>query len=1491
MPEVSPLIRLFISSTFADFAFEREVLQRTIFPRLRTLCAAQGCRFQPIDLRWGVNEEAGNNKQTLAICLEEIARCQRLSPDLNLLILLGDRYGSCFLPESISSDQVARLLPHLAPIQQTAFTQAYREDLNALRPEFVLLSSDGSAATKQREESLRQALAQAAQMAGFSEAERLPFVASATHLEIEHGLLNADCDPAAVICTHRSFASMPDASRLAQYVEQDPRRRAQLAELKTTVEQRLSGRVWHYTVPGQISGLRIGQAARALYRSVAEGYYALLEPRIQQALALRTSSIQMRDPSVEVNRQFAASRASVVVGRDDALGTISAYLARQTPQPLVVTGDSGVGKSTVLARAAENAALTHPNAVILTRYIGVTPGTSDLPDLLSNLRREIAVRYGLPTPSPIGKASDLTDAFTTLLQSLEVPAARPLLLFVDALDQLSAQPQPIGWLPRTLAPHVRIVLSVSSDREELAALPFWLPATQVLQLAPLTRTQNAEVIRAWLTAEGRRLTSVQEDAVLGGGTGEQDDRGVPLYLRLAFEQTRTWHSFEPEHPHPLPPTATALIQSYLSKLEDPSRHGRELVAYALGDLAAAKHGLAEDELLDVLSRSAEVRQALGQLNPGAPPIKAQRPLPVALWARLVADLDRYLTEREADGARLVTFYHRQIREEAKRRYLDGTEQAARHTDLATYFNNRQRYLLGDASATRWNRRKLAELAYQQAGAGQEAREALVATLTDGRFLEGKLAVEGVAATLTDLEFSADEGDVAKIASVVRAGAVVLAVEPTELLNQIVGRAGSVARLHDLPARHSPTLRLRTQSLQPLDSSLAHILQGHTDIVHDCALSANGQVALSASADKTLRLWDTTTSECVRIFTGHEDAVIHCALSGDGRRALSVEGSIAGRTPHDTKVRVWDTTSGQCLHILEGHSDKVTECALSLDGRLALSASADKTLRVWDVTTGRCIHVLQGHAGSVYGCALSADGHVALSSGADSMRMWDTQTGQSTHAWSPKTTLYSGHSCDLSADGQTALSIWRHDLPLSSDQESTIYHWNILSSQPPRLLWSDAKRIWGCALSADGRLALLSSDDQALRLLDTATGQSLSVFEGHTGWVHQCALSADGRLALSASSDHTLRIWDVPLSTARFDQTTGMRKPRAKRVQHCALSADGRVAVSVSTDASKHNEDALRVWNPAKGDLLYTLQGEFANSAHCALSADGRLIFSDSVRYLNTAPVRTWDTTSGRALRVFKHYTGEVGGCALSADGRLALFAAEQNPWGGMFHLLVSPTSSPSERRYLYLWDTITGRTVRRIKVPGSQVHDCALSADGSLALTAHPSEWKVLVWDLARGRVLQELKGHRNRVFRCALSANGALALSASWDSTARLWNTATGECLHELKGHTHWVSDCALSADGRLAASVCAEDRTLRIWDTTRGREICRFTHDSELRSCSLNTNGSMVMVGDGSNSVHFLDLQGFECVPPVPPITSWLTEREHHSAGAGPQQWKRGY
>src|SRR5262249_39438049 len=154
-----------------------------------------------------------------------------------------------------------------------------------------------------------------------------------------------------------------------------------------------------------------------------------------------------------------------------------------------------------------------------------------------------------------------------------------------------------------------------------------------------------------------------------------------LYLRVATGVVRHWRSFEPDEAETLPTlstlstrsslptTTTALLEGWLDWLEAPAQHGRALVRHALGDLAAARNGLAGDELLDLLARDDQVRVALHTLSPNSPEVNPTLPLPVALWARLYADVERLLTEREADGTRLLTFYHGQLRQVVEERCL------------------------------------------------------------------------------------------------------------------------------------------------------------------------------------------------------------------------------------------------------------------------------------------------------------------------------------------------------------------------------------------------------------------------------------------------------------------------------------------------------------------------------------------------------------------------------------------------------------------------------------------------------------------------------------------------------------------------------------------------------------------------------------------------------------------------------------------------------
>jgi WD40 repeat protein len=109
------------------------------------------------------------------------------------------------------------------------------------------------------------------------------------------------------------------------------------------------------------------------------------------------------------------------------------------------------------------------------------------------------------------------------------------------------------------------------------------------------------------------------------------------------------------------------------------------------------------------------------------------------------------------------------------------------------------------------------------------------------------------------------------------------------------------------------------------------------------LSGDGRCAVSASSDKTLKVWDVETGRELHTLQGHTNRVRGAALSGDGRRAVSASS--------DNTLKVWDVETGHELRTLRGHTGFVNSVALSGDGRRALSASADNTLKVWDVDTG------------------------------------------------------------------------------------------------------------------------------------------------------------------------------------------------------------------------------------------------------------------------------------------------------------------------------------------------------------------------------------------------------------------------------------------------------------------------------------------------------------------------------------------------------------
>ena len=109
MENQAQTFRIFVSSTFNDLKAERNALQAYVFPRLREFCEGNDAHFQPIDLRWGVSDEASLDQQAMSICLR-VDRCKKTSPRPNFIVLLGNRYGWMPPPAQIPDEDYQEIL-------------------------------------------------------------------------------------------------------------------------------------------------------------------------------------------------------------------------------------------------------------------------------------------------------------------------------------------------------------------------------------------------------------------------------------------------------------------------------------------------------------------------------------------------------------------------------------------------------------------------------------------------------------------------------------------------------------------------------------------------------------------------------------------------------------------------------------------------------------------------------------------------------------------------------------------------------------------------------------------------------------------------------------------------------------------------------------------------------------------------------------------------------------------------------------------------------------------------------------------------------------------------------------------------------------------------------------------------------------------------------------------------------------------------------------
>lgn len=157
-----------------------------------------------------------------------------------------------------------------------------------------------------------------------------------------------------------------------------------------------------------------------------------------------------------------------------------------------------------------------------------------------------------------------------------------------------------------------------------------------------------------------------------------------------------------------------------------------------------------------------------------------------------------------------------------------------------------------------------------------------------------------------------------------------------------------------------------------------------------------------------------------------------------------------------------------------------------------------------------------------------------------------------------------------------------------------------------------------------------------------------------------------------------------------------------------------------------------------------------------------------------------------------------------------------------------------------LWNTKTQRPGPVLRGPSRMVRSIAFTPDSD-TLVAGSDDGKIYVWDVRTGKIRTTLEGHSGWVCSIALASDGKTLASSARNfeqgaltcSELKIWDLARGKLVRDIKCQDEIASGgaCGLVfAPGTdwLAAACCGEFRGIKVWSTTTGKEVKRFTYDA---------------------------------------------------------------
>ena len=463
---------------------------------------------------------------------------------------------------------------------------------------------------------------------------------SITELEILHGVLN---NPEMAGHAFFYFRDPGYVDRVSPDMRKDlkagsPEDREKLNNLKDSIRKKGLRVEENYSDPKALAD----RVLEDLWKVIDSKYPPVDEPNLL-------------DKELVEHEAFAKSRLGIYIEREEYFTRLDHHIKSEDP-PLVLTGESGAGKSALIANWAIRYRVENPSVFLLIHFIGGTPESTDYVRILARIMGELKRRFDLPGEIPT-EVSELCRQFPNWLSMASVKGK--LVLVLDGLNQLDNRnnaPE-LGWLPEFFPPNIRVIFSTLPGPSLDALKRREYPLHQV---APLNEEERKKLIADYLWQYRKRLSESQTNLIIRSIQTEN-----PLYLRVLLDELKVFgihEKLDERIGHYLETNnAEELYERVLARLEEDYEIERPgLTGEILSLIWAARMGLSERELLDLLD------------------------VPLAIWSPLYLAIIDFLVTHSG----LFGFFHNYLREAVERKYLSLEESRMKaHRRLADYFEN------------------------------------------------------------------------------------------------------------------------------------------------------------------------------------------------------------------------------------------------------------------------------------------------------------------------------------------------------------------------------------------------------------------------------------------------------------------------------------------------------------------------------------------------------------------------------------------------------------------------------------------------------------------------------------------------------------------------------------------------------------------------------------------------------------------------------------